>query len=227
MGNTTAPFTCPAYDLQPTDVIELKGDRYTVERVRNAANDSVILTIVDVDGDRFQRTVPADRDFLVVVEGRYDGDPAADDRGHVHRDPVLDMPSVDGHGRPITWRRDDDPARPSEINAGGPPSAGGPFSARPTVEDAVAATIPGTDIDADGTLVFPPMNAVTGLAHLVLLHGKRWDGVTLADAKRVADGRAISMDEAFRRATLEHAMKIHEQLHAAGDLLVPHRHRDA
>ena len=85
---------------------------------------------------------------------------------------------------------------------------------------------------AGGKLLVPPVVDATVLGHLLTMHGVRFDGATLDEAKAYAKAHPedpATADSVLDALTMKNAYALHDALHEKGDLASwpqPHWHRD-
>lgn len=189
-----------ADELVAGDVLSIKGDRWAVVKVK-------------VRGKRVKLTIDGRRgSFTDEVKAR---------TVYVIAEPV---PLLDASGAQTRW------AEISETDLEVPFGDGGQSwdvlsKTERRLVDRLGARLVGVEVDG-GKLVVPPVSDSTVLGHLATMHGVRYDGVSLADARLAKHSPGVIAD-VIQTLNLPAAYALHERLHENfAELVRPHWHRD-
>lgn len=228
--------------LQVGDRVLANGQEATVQRAK-VKGKRVLLTLAtrrgSFDGDVKAKTLydrlqpaggsrqpgyggntrSADREVQRAGSGRPDGRGVQPSPGPLH--------APDGsQNRWATMADLSEPADPRETTAW----TAIPVEERALVEE-LGAKLLGVEVEG-GKLVVPPVTDGTVLAHLLTMHGVRFDGATFDEAKAWAKANPAapeSADEVLDALTMKNAYALHDRLHAGNDLAAmptPHWHRE-
>jgi hypothetical protein len=212
-----------ADELVKGDVLDLKGDPYTVVKVKTTSKGKHVRLTIDGRRGSFTDEVKA-RTVYAVREG---------DGGSRHgaRAAATDVVEDSRAAR----RKPGSGPSPSPRFIEGVPveDLEVPFDRRDAEANVVSilgARLVGVE-EEGGRLVVPPVTDATILGHLLTFHGRRFDGATVADAKAWAKanpGVPGTMQQTLDTLSFVKAHELHDALHK--DLLGmprPHWHEEA
>lgn len=223
-----------ASELRKGDRLELKGATWTVERAK-VKGKRVRLTITGRAGT-FSDEVKAKARYTVVVAASSGGRPTQERATQKEPGPGSPArvqasaggPLLDATGAMTRWATPDDlePPKPSKRSS---PWADVAAEDAPLIET-LGARLVGVEVEG-GKLLVPPVTDATILGHLLTMHGVRYDGATMAEAKAWAKehdaGGTSTARQVLDALTLERAYAIHSDLHRDVTAMpTPHWHRE-
>jgi hypothetical protein len=225
-----------ADQLGKGDRLDLDGSLWTVTKAKVKGK----RVWLEVDGGRFKHyamEVKAKARYTVVVETARGQGRSTEERVR-KKEPGAGSPArvqasapgplLDAAGAMTRW------ATPDDLNPPKTPKRSSPWK-DVAGEDAVlveelGARLVGVEVEG-GKLLVPPVTDATVLGHLLTMHGVRYDGATMAEAKAWAKehdaGGTSTARQVLDALTLQRAHAIHADLHK--DLTAmptPHWHRE-
>jgi hypothetical protein len=206
-----------ADELKKGDVLSIRGDRWTVVKAK-VHGKHVRLTI---DGRRGSFTDDVKvRTLYDVIDVKRAGETGSSTRPRSTGTPG---PLHSPDGAQTKW------AEPQESADAGREWSDVLKRERPIV-DHLGARLVGVEVE-DGKLIVPSVTDATILGHLATMHSRRFDGVTLNEAKAWArkndPGGTSTAVQTMDALTLERAHELHAQLHVDFmSLERPHWHRE-
>jgi hypothetical protein len=218
-----------AADLAKGDRLQIAGVVWTVTKAKSKGK--LVKLAVESRRGSFERLVEAKATYTVV-----DGDrPGPGNRGsrptQERARPGSERPSgplLNDRGAMTRW------AEPKDLTPPAEPRKADPWekvsAADRVVIEELGAKLVGVEVEG-GKLVVPPVTDATIFGHLLTMHGIRYDGATMAEAKAWARehdlGGSKTAEQVLGILDFEKAYRIHDEIH--GDLTAmtkPHWHRE-
>lgn len=211
----TDRFTRRADELASGDVLDIKGALWTVLKAKSKGK--LVKLAIESRRGSFTESVAPDSTYTVLVRPK---------TGAIVK-PVLEK-RTPSRSRQARWADPKEITPPPESTPADPSWKHVGKEDRPLVEE-LGAKLVGVEVEG-GKLVVPPANDTTLFGHLATMHGVRFDGATVAEAKAWArsndPGGDVTADQALDVLSFQRAYELHERLHADfASLPVPHWHR--
>lgn len=221
-----------ADQLAKGDVLDIGGRTWTV--VKAKAKGKRVRLAIEGRAGSFVEDVKAKSRYTVVVEALPQGRPTKERAGGNRGRSTAETqtgPLLDARGAMTRWATKEE-ARDLEPPAEPKRQSPWPQVAEedwPVVQE-LGAKLIGVEVEG-GKLLVPPVTDATILGHLLTMHGVRYDGATMAEAKAWAKEHDLGGPSTARGVldtlTLEKAFRLHSDLHK--DLTAmpsPHWHQE-
>lgn len=214
-----------ADELVKGDRLDIGGQVWTVAKAKRKGK-RVRLAIEGRRGS-FSEDVKAKARYTLATE-RGGVSPTTDPPRRTGASRRAPAPLLDAQGAMTRW------AKPRDLTAPAEPRKADPWehvpkSDRPLIEE-LGAKLVGVEVEG-GKLIVPPVTDATIFGHLLTMHGRRFDGATMAEAKawaRENDAAGTkTAEQVLSVLDFEKAYALHDDLHR--DLTAmprPHWHRE-